>query len=167
MCLVSPETAAASALRGVITDPRTFAAEMDYPPIAEPKKPILVTAMFCPPVDAEEARVTELVKGPNIASLPNLNPLPDEFSLPVLLTVGDNISTDEILPAGARVLPFRSNIPAISQFAFEPIDPDYPARAAKVPRRRRPYRGRRPELWARIEPRACGFGPAFFGYCAS
>ncbi|HEV3137155.1 MAG TPA: aconitase family protein, partial [Pirellulales bacterium] len=132
VCLVSPETAAASALRGVITDPRAFAAEMNYPRVAEPKRPILVTAMFYPPVDAEEARATELVKGPNIASLPDLDPLPDEFSLPVLLTVGDNISTDEILPAGARVLPFRSNIPAISQFAFEPVDPDYPARAAKV-----------------------------------
>jgi aconitate hydratase len=132
VCLVSPETAAASALRGVITDPRDLAVEMDYPRIVEPKKPILVTEMFLSPVDPEDALATKLVKGPNIASLPDLEPLPDEIRLPVLLTVGDNISTDEILPAGARVLPFRSNIPAISRFVFEPIDPDYPARAAKV-----------------------------------
>jgi aconitate hydratase len=129
---VSPETAAASALCGVITDPRTLAAKMEYPRIAEPKKPILVTKMFQPPLADGDAHGIELAKGPNIASLPDLEPLPDAIRLPVLLIVGDNVSTDEILPAGARVLPFRSNIPEISQFVFEPIDPDYPTRAAKV-----------------------------------
>ena len=72
------------------------------------------------------------MKGPNIASIPPLEPLPDDIRLPVLLVVGNNISTDEILPAGARVLPFRSNIPKISQFAFEAIDPDYAHRAEQA-----------------------------------
>ena len=74
--------------------------------------------MFQAPLGQEEARAIKLVKGPNIGSIPPFDPLPDDISLPVLLVVGDNISTDEILPAGARVLPFRSNIPQISQFVF-------------------------------------------------
>ncbi len=131
VCLVSPETAAASALRGMITDPRTLAGEMAYPDIAE-TDPIVNTDMFQPPLDKEEAQLTEIIKGPNIASIPELDPLPDQIAVPVLLIVGDNISTDEILPAGARVLPFRSNIPEISQYVFAPIAPDYPARAAKT-----------------------------------
>lgn len=132
VCLVSPETAVASALRGAITDPRTLGAEMVYPRIAEPERPTVIPEMFQPPLDIEEAQAIELVKGPNIASLPDLQPLEDDFTLPVLLKVEDNISTDEILPAGARVLPFRSNISEISNFAFEPIDPNYPKRADKV-----------------------------------
>jgi aconitate hydratase len=71
----------------------------------------------------------KLQKGPNIASLPNFEPLPDQLELPVLLKVGDNISTDEIMPAGARVLPFRSNIPKIAEFAFDAIDQTYCQRA--------------------------------------
>ena len=81
------------------------------------------------PLPAQKAKQVQLIKGPNIAALPKLSPLPDEFKLPVLLKVGDNISTDEILPAGARVLPFRSNIPKISEFAFEVVDPTYAKRA--------------------------------------
>jgi aconitate hydratase len=131
VCLVSPETAAASALRGVITDPRTLASEMAYPDIVEPE-PILNKEILQPPLGIEESRHTDLVKGPNIASIPTFDRLPDEVTLPVLLIVGDNISTDEILPAGARVLPFRSNIPAISDFVFEQIDHDYHKRAARV-----------------------------------
>ena len=130
VCLVSPETAAASALMGVITDPRDLA--MPYPKVADPLQPILNTKMLQPPLPPKASRQIDLQKGPNIISLPKLDPLPDELELPVLLKVGDNISTDEILPAGARVLPFRSNIPAISQFAFEIIDPTYPARATEV-----------------------------------
>jgi aconitate hydratase len=131
VCLASPETAAASALRGVITDPRSLAKEMTYPRIVEPE-PVLNKEMLEAPPGAEHARHVELVKGPNIASFPTFDPLPDEIRLPVLLVVGDNISTDEIMPAGARVLPFRSNIPAISEFVFEQLDRDYHERAAKV-----------------------------------
>jgi aconitate hydratase len=129
VCLVSPETAAVSALRGVITDPRTLAGEMAYPRIAEPVSPILNTDMFQAPLGEEESRDTKLVKGPNIKSIPTLEPLGDKISLPVLLVVADNVSTDEILAAGARVLPFRSNIHKISKFVFEAIDANYSARA--------------------------------------
>ena len=78
-----------------------------------------------PPLPEEEDRNVELRKGPNIASLPELEPLPDSLELPVLLKVKDNISTDEILPAGTRVLPYRSNIPKIAEFAFDSVDPTY------------------------------------------
>ena len=132
VCLVSPETAAASALRGTITDPRDLATEMAYPRIDDPLMPILITEMFQTPLGAKESQAIELVKGPNIASIPPLEPLPNDIRLPVLLVLGNNISTDEILPAGARVLPFRSNIPLISQFAFEAIDPDYARRATQT-----------------------------------
>ena len=130
VCLVSPETAAASALKGVITDPRNL--RMPYPKMAEPRKPILNTGMLMPPPPADQARKVRLEKGPNIASLPRLKALPDAMELPVLLKVGDHISTDEILPAGASVLPFRSNIPKISEFTFRAVDETYPSRAMKI-----------------------------------
>ena len=82
-----------------------------------------------PPLPQDKPQINSLIKGPNIASLPHLIPLPEDFNLPVLLKVGDNISTDEIMPAGARVLPYRSNIPKISEFAFEIIDATYAKRA--------------------------------------
>lgn len=128
--LVSPETAAASALTGVITDPRTLG--IPYPEARDPEHPQLVRDMFVPPLPAERAREVELERGPNIHPLPPLGPLPDTLAAPVLLKLGDNISTDEILPAGARVLPFRSNIDHISDFAFEPVDRTYPARAREA-----------------------------------
>jgi aconitate hydratase len=125
--LCSPETAAASALEGVITDPRTL--DTAYPDIHESEEPVLDTRNLAAPLPADEARMVELVKGPNIASLPQTGPLPDRLELPVLLKVGDDISTDEIMPAGVRVLPFRSNIPKIAEFVYDQVDESYPRRA--------------------------------------
>lgn len=81
------------------------------------------------PPSPEASREVKLVKGPNIGSIPEMTELPDTLEAPVLLKVGDDVSTDEILPAGARVLPYRSNISKISEFCFQPLDPTYPTRA--------------------------------------
>jgi aconitate hydratase len=125
--LCSPETAAASALTGVITDPRPMAEGLDV--AAAPEFSAVNTDMLVPP--PREVLAVELVKGTNIASLPDLDPLPDKLSGPVLLKVGDNVSTDEISPAGARALPYRSNIPKLAEFTFTRIDEDYPRRAGQ------------------------------------
>jgi aconitate hydratase len=130
VCLVSPETATASALTGVITDPRTL--DIPYPHIADPNQPMINRAMFMPPLPVDEALQVMLVKGPNIASLPNFEPLPDAVEVPVLLKMANDVSTDEIMPPGLRVLPFRSNIPKIADFSFDRVDSTYAERAKQM-----------------------------------
>jgi len=122
--LCSPEIAAASAINGVITDPRT----LGNPPLVEmPDEFYIDDSGFLPPT--ENPGEVEIVRGPNIQPLPTV-PLPaDTLKGPVLLKLKDNISTDEILPAGARVLPLRSNIPAIAEYTFNYLDKTFPARA--------------------------------------
>ena len=132
--LCSPETAAAAALTGRITDPRTLTDShgLSYPRPRMPEKYSTIDDMLLPPLEPEEAAKVELVKGPNISSLPDFEPIPARLSVPVLLVMDDNVSTDEIMRAGSQVLPYRSNIPKIAEFSFTRIDPTYPERAKRA-----------------------------------
>lgn len=122
--LCSPETAAAAALTGVITDPSKL--DMEYPKVTEPDQLVIDVESVVPP--PSDGRHISLEKGSNIKPLPMFEPLPDFLEGPVLIKLEDNISTDEIMPAGAKVLPYRSNIPEISRFVFDQIDEKYPER---------------------------------------
>ena len=124
--LVSPETAAASALTGYITDPTTL------PPIAQPQQPdrfrINDDGIIAPLPDAE-AEAAEVLRGPNIKPFPETSPLDDHIEAAVILKVGDNITTDHIMPAGSKALPYRSNVPKISEFCFSVVDETFASRA--------------------------------------
>ena len=127
--LVSPETAVASALTGYITDPSTSDAKADASVYDVPYKFRINDSGIIAPLDEEAAKTAEVIKGPNIKAFPDTYPLGDEIDTEVLLKVEDNITTDHIMPAGSKILPYRSNIPHLSQYCFEVVDPEFPERA--------------------------------------
>ena len=120
--LVSPETAVATAITGVLTDPRTLGK---CPNLEMPDKFSINDNMIIQPLPIEKAREVNIQFGPNIAPLPNFPALPDVLNGEALLKLGDNITTDDIMPAGARILPLRSNVPEISKYVFEALDSNF------------------------------------------
>ncbi len=125
--LVSPETAVASALTGFITDPRSVDADVTYDVPAQFKVDDSGVLMPLP-----EGNDGEVLRGPNIKEFPKSKPFADSLTAEIVLKVGDNITTDHIMPAGAKILPYRSNIPYLSNFCFEVCDPEFPARAKQA-----------------------------------
>jgi aconitate hydratase len=122
--LVSPEVAVAAALKGVVTDPRELG---EIPQIRDPDRFKIDDSMILAPSDQPDE--VEIVRGPNIQPLPLRGALEDRLEAKILIKVGDNITTDHIMPAGAKILPLRSNIPAISEYVFSRVDPDFAKRA--------------------------------------
>ncbi len=127
--LCSPETAAAAGVFGVVTDPRKLEELLPWPDVKNPERYLVDdSGIETPP---EDGSGVEIVTGPNIVPFPEFEALPDGLEVEVIIKVGDNVSTDTIMPAGNKVLPFRSNIPAISKFVFEQADPEFSVRAAE------------------------------------
>ena len=124
--LVSPETAAASAITGVFTDPMTLGEEVK---IELPEKFLINDNMVTPPAAVEDMDKVEVLRGPHIKPFPTTKPMEDTIKASCALKVGDNITTDHIMPAGAKILPLRSNIPAISNYCFTVCDKEFPERA--------------------------------------